>query len=406
MGNRNLEKQSNIRVPYSMSVHGEEEIDACLQVLRTTTQMGKNVAEFEAAIAERFCKKIGIFVNSGSSALFLSVEAMNLPAGSHVLTPALTFATTVGSIIKHDLIPVFVDVEIDTFNIDADKVESMITNDCRAMSIPNLMGNLPDWEKLREIAVKHDLQIIEDSADILGAKYKGENMGRYSDISTCSFYGNHVINCAGNGGIICTNDKKLAEKIRLLRSWGRSSTIITDSESIDSRFDVDVDAVPYDAKFVFEEIGYNLEGSELGAAFGLIQNKRLSSFLSRRKEITSAHTEYFGQHKGWLDLPRLNKDADTVWFAYPLIVREDAPFSRQDVQIFLEKRNIQTRPIFTGNIIRQPGFRHIRKVVDPEGYPNSDRVMERGFLIGAHHGMTSDMVEYVHDTFTEFANQF
>ena len=389
-----------------MSVHGEDEIDACLRVLHSNTQMGENVAEFERRVARRFSKTNGIFVNSGSSALYLSVEILALPPDSEVITPALTFGTTVGCIVKNSLIPAFVDTEPDTYCIDVEQVEKLITKNTKAMCIPNLIGNLPHWDELREIANKYNLLILEDSADIIGVKYKNRNIGYYSDISTSSFYGNHIINCAGNGGIICTNDSDLSDKARLLRSWGRSSSLFQDSENVKDRFDVEIDGIPYDKKFVFEAIGYNLEGSEVGAAFGLVQELKLDSILEKRKSTIEKHTNFFRNYTEWFELPRLNPQADTVWFAFPLIVLENAPFSRRDLMVFLEKRNIQTRTIFAGNILRQPGFKNVRSVVSSDGYPNADRVMRRGLLIGAHHGMTEEMINHVHDSFCQFSKQY
>ena len=401
------EKQEQyIRVPYGMTVHGEEEIEAVVNVLRTSTQMGKYTREFEGKIADEFGKKYGVMLNSGSSALFLAMEVLDLPKGSEVITPALTFATTVGCIVKNDLVPAFVDVERDTYCIDANKVEEMITENTSAMCIPNLMGNIADWDKLSEIARKYDLKILEDSADIIGSKYKGKKIGFSSDITISSFYGMHVINCAGNGGIACTSNEKYAEKMKLLRSWGRSSSLFVDSENIENRFNTEVDGIQYDAKFVFEHIGYNMEGAELGAAFGLVQHKNLPSILQKRKDVAKAQMDFFSKYDKWLEMPRQNSDADTIWFAFPMIVKEDAPFTRRDAQIFLEQRNIQTRVVFTGNITRQPGFKNIEMKKSSDGYPNADRVMTNGFLVASHHGMTQEMLDHTHKSFEEFANQF
>ncbi len=399
-------KDEYIRVPYAMTVHGEEEIEAVVNVLRTSTQMGKFTREFEAKVAAEFNKTHGIMVNSGSSALYLGVEVFDLAKCSEVITPALTFATTVGCIVKNGLIPAFVDVERNTYCIDAAKIEALINDNTKAMVIPNLMGNLPDWDKLAELARKYDLKILEDSADIIGAKFKGKNIGYYSDISTSSFYGMHMINCAGNGGIVCTSNAKYAERLRVLRSWGRSSSLFVESENIENRFNVMVDNIPYDAKFVFEEIGYNLEGAELGAGFGLVQHRKLPQIFQKRKAVAEAHINFFKKYEAWLELPEQNPDADTVWFAFPMVVKENAPFTRRDVQIFFESRNIQTRVVFTGNITRQLGFRDIEMRKHPEGFPNADRIMKQGFLIASHHGMTDEMLAHTHQTFEDFAKQF
>ena len=192
-----------------------------------------------------------------------------------MITPALTFATTVAPLVRFGLVPAFVDVEPDTFNIDVDQIEAMITPQTRAMMIPSLIGNLPDWDRIAEMARTHDLLVVEDSADTLGATLRGTSTGTRSDISTTSFYGSHVINCAGNGGMLCVNREDWLEEAKLLRSWGRSSSLFVESEQIENRFNVDVGGIPYDAKFVFSRIGYNLEPSEVGASFGLVQLDRL-----------------------------------------------------------------------------------------------------------------------------------
>ena len=193
--------QKFIHVPYGKSVHGEEEIEAVVNVLRTSTMMGKHVREMEAKIANLFHKKHGIMLNSGSSANYLGIDILGLPKGAEVITPALTFSTTVAPLVKHHLIPAFVDVAPGTFNIDANQVEAMITSQTKAMMIPNLIGNLPDWKLLRQLADHYKLIVIEDSCDTLGATIEEKPVGQYTDISTTSFYGSHVINCAGNGGM-------------------------------------------------------------------------------------------------------------------------------------------------------------------------------------------------------------
>lgn len=396
----------SVRVPYGMTVHDAREIAAVVEVLESSTQMGPRTAEFERRVAATYSKRHGISVNSGSSALYLAMEALDLPSGSEVITPALTFATTIGSIVKSGLKPVFVDVGADTFVADSDRVEDLIGPDTSALVIPNLLGNLPEWDKLRDLADAHDLVVVEDSADIIGARYRGEPIGTYSDVTTASFYGMHVINCAGNGGMVCVNDDDLADRIRVLRSWGRSSTLLVDSEDIDARLAIDVDGIPYDAKFVFEAIGYNLEGSEIGAAFGLVQLDKLPEALEVRRRMCEAQEQFFGRYTEWIDLPRFSPGVDSVWFAFPLVVREEAPFSRRELQTFLEKRNIQTRAVLTGNITRQPGFRDIAMRIDPAGLANTDRIMERGVLVAAHHGLTDRMLAHLHDSFERFARRY
>lgn len=395
-----------IHVPYGKTVHGEEEITAVVSVLRSSTQMGKSVREMEEKIAALFSKKFGIMLNSGSSANYLAVELLKLPEFSEVITPALTFSTTVAPLIKNKLVPVFVDVELDTFNIDVDQLENMISSKTKALMIPNLLGNLPNWKKIRMIADKYNLIVIEDSCDTLGAIFDGNSSGFYSDISTTSFYGSHIINCAGNGGMLCVNSPKFAEKAMLLRSWGRSSSLFIESESIQARFQKKIDQIDYDAKFIFEEIGYNLEPSELGAAFGLVQLEKLNKNIARREEVFASHLNFFSAYKDWFVFPKQLPHTKTAWLAFPLIVRDDAPFKRKELQIFLEKRNIQTRTIFTGNILRQPGFKKILRRESDFGYPHADQIMCGGILIGSHHGMTKAMVNHVYESFKEFEQSY
>jgi CDP-4-dehydro-6-deoxyglucose reductase, E1 len=391
-----------LNVPYGKTVHGEEEIEAVVAALRTSTQMGKNVSAMEEKIAALFNKNYGIMVNSGSSANYLAVEILQLPEGSEVITPVLTFATTVAPLVKNKLIPVFVDVEIDTFNIDVAQVENLITNKTKALMIPNLLGNLPDWKKLREIADRHELIIIEDSADTLGATINNISTGKFSDISTTSFYGSHVINCAGNGGMLCVNKEIYAKQAKLLRSWGRSSSLFVESESIENRFNVSVEGLDYDAKFLFEALGYNFEPSEIGAAFGLVQLSKLGNNIEKRIRFFADHLKFFSLFQEYFILPKQCPQSHTGWLAFPLIVKNDAPFSRKELQIFLEKQNIQTRTIFTGNILRQPGFKNIPRRESSKGYPNADNVMRGGILIGCHHGLNNEMLNHIHNSFKTF----
>jgi len=397
---------SAIRVPYGRTVHGEEEIAAVVEVLRTSTQMGANVRKMEASVAALFAKSHGIMVNSGSSANYLAVELLGLPAGAEVITPALTFATTVAPIVKNGLVPAFVDVEPDTFNIDVEQVEAMIGPNTRAMMVPSLIGNLPDWDRLAELAAAHDLLVVEDSADTLGATLRGSSTGTRSHISTTSFYGSHVINCAGNGGMLCVNRDDWAEEAKLLRSWGRSSSLFVDSENPEHRFGVMLEGIPYDAKFVFERIGYNLEPSEIGAAFGLVQLGRLQSNIDARVANFEAHLAFFSDYADWFTLPRQCGDSRTGWLALPLILSDEAPFTRRQLQTYLEGCGIQTRTVFTGNILRQPGYRDIVRREAPGGYPNADRVMRSGMLVACHHGLSETDLAYVHDRFRDFAGQW
>ena len=391
------------KISYAQTVYGQEEIDAVVKCLKESTQMGNYARQFEKKIAELFDKKECLYVNSGSSALFIGVESFSFPKEGEVITPALTFGTSVGCLIKNNLIPVFVDVEPLTYCIDANEIEKSINAKTVAILAPNLMGNLCDWPEIRKIADKYNLIVIEDSADTLGASINGKSSGSYSDMSITSFYGSHIINCAGNGGALLLNDKEIIEKAKLLRSWGRSSSLFDEkSEAIENRFDVNLDGVDYDAKFVFETVGYNVEGSEMGAAFGLEQLKKLQQNIKTRKNNFKRQCDFFNQYKQYFSNPIETDNINTAWLAFPILINKNAPFSRKEFQIYLEKRNIQTRVVFTGNIIRQPMMQGVKYKTLNKGYPNADAVMERGVLLPLHHGLTNNMFERLHKTISEF----
>jgi len=393
----------NIRVPYGLSVHGKEEINAVVKVLKTSTQMGKNVFSFEKKIAKLFNKKYALMVNSGSSALMLAMEVVNFPPGSEIITPALTFSTTVSYIVRNKLVPVFVDVKEGTYCIDEEEIKELITKKTKAILAPHLMGNIVNWEKLHPLLKKKKILIIEDSADTLGATYNGKSTGKYADISITSFYGSHIINCAGNGGMVCFNDKKLYLKAKLLRSWGRSSSLYDEnSEKIENRFNIKIGGIQYDKKFVFEQIGHNLEPSELGAAFGLVQLKKLKKNLSIRQKNFNIHTKFLRKYSEYFILPKQLKGSKSGWLAYPITIKNGSPFTRTEMQIFLEKKNIQTRVVFTGNIIKQPGFQNIRMKKSRFGYPEADKVMKNGILLACHHGLSKDMINHIHKSIDEF----
>ncbi|MCJ8159302.1 DegT/DnrJ/EryC1/StrS aminotransferase family protein [Sphingomonas sp. LaA6.9] len=394
--------ERTMRVPYALSVSDEEEVAAVVEVLRTSTLPGPKVHEFEEKIAALFGKSRGVMVNSGSSALLLGIAAMDLPKGSEVITPALTFSTTVASQVQNGLVPAFVDVDPQTLNIRVDQVEEMITPNTRAMVIPNLMGNIPDWDALRAIADRHGLLVLEDSADTLDTKLHGRPTGERADICTTSFYGAHIINCAGNGGMLCTNSEELEHRSRILRGWGRRSSVFAESESANARFGIEIDGIPYDAKYVFDMIGYNFEPSELGAAFGLVQYRKLPGFLKSRQATFDRHKAFFQRYEEFFLLPEMIPGADVTWYAFPLVVRDDAPFHRNEMQMYLEDRGIQTRPVFTGNILRQPGFKTIARRESVRGYPDSDLVTRGGIVIGCHQGLSEAQVSHIYETAASF----
>lgn len=398
-----------MRVFYGQAIYGEEEIAAVIDVLRNQSlalMTGPKVAEFEGKIAALFGKKFGLMVNSGSSANLLAFAALDLPKGSEVITPALTFATTVSPLLQLGLVPVFCDVEPDSYVVDTKRIEALIGPKTKALMIPNLIGNLPDWVEIRRIADRNGLYVIEDSCDTLGATISGRPTGALADISVTSFYASHVVTAAGFGGMVTINDERLARRATLLRGWGRSSSLMGETESIDARFNAEVDGIPYDSKFIFEGIGYNFLPSEISAAFGLAQLAKLEGFIKQREANFKTLLEFFAKFDKWFILPAQRAEVRTGWLAFPLIVRPEAPFTRRDLQIHFEKRDIQTRTVFTGNILRQPGFKDIPHRADPKGLANADRVMQGGILIGCHQGLDDKALAYVQESFLALAESF
>ena len=236
-------------------------------------------------IAKVFGKKYGLMVNSGSSANLLGLSSLNLKKGSEIITPTLTFSTTVSPIYQVGCIPHFIDVDRFSFLSNINQITKAINKKTSAIMLPNLIGNVLNWKKVFAIAKKHNLAVIEDSADTIGYSYKGKNLGRYSDITTNSLYASHVITGAGFGGVVCFNDKKNYERAKLLRGWGRSSAIFNESEGLKLRFSKKVDGIPYDGKYIFSELGYNFLPSEISAAFALEQLKKLKNNVKEREKI-------------------------------------------------------------------------------------------------------------------------
>lgn len=405
-----LRKQA-MRIPYALAVFGKEEIAAVNRVLANPMRIGpgEKVKEFERAVAKVFGKSHGIMVNSGSSANLLALEALNLPRGSEVITPTLTFSTTLAPILQMGLKPVFIDVIPGMYVIDVKKIEKAITPRTRALMVPSLLGNIPDLAKLQNIAKKHKLFFIDDSCDTIGATFAGNPTGLYSDISTTSFYASHIITAAGSGGMVCVRDHKMAHKILVKSSWGRDSTLFgvnEKSEDIKKRFAGHIGAQPYDAKFVFSEIGYNLQSGELNAAFGLEQLKRLKSFGSRRRSNFKRLRNFFKGYEKLFILPIQDPRVMTNWLAFPLTIRPGAAFSRKDITLYLEKHNIQTRPIFTGNVLRQPAFRKLSKSAKAENFPVADDIMKNGFVIGCHHGLGDKELNYLESVLSDFLRDY
>ncbi len=392
-----------MKISYGKNIYNQKEINAVVSQLKKTTQMGKSVHKFEDQISKIFSKKYGLMVNSGSSAITLALKVLNLKSQDEVIVPCLNFGTAISSLINLNLLPIFVDVEVETLQIKIDDIEKKITKKTKAIMVPNLIGNVPDWKKIHKIAKKYKLKVIEDSADTLGAKIGKKSSGSFSDISITSFYGSHVISCAGNGGMLLTNEKKYYDKAKVLRSWGRLSTLVKDSENINKRLNIKLKGVSYDKKFVFSESGYNFEPSEIGAAFGLVQLKKFKKFSGIRNFNFNYHKKKIERLKGFFITPKILKGINTNFLAYPLIIKNLKIVDRKKLQIFLEKNQIQTRPIFSGNILRHPAFYHlVSKRNKIENFPNSDFIMKHGLLIGCHQGLKKKNLDFIHKKLSLF----
>ena len=393
------------KIYYGKAVYNNKEINAVINVLRKNSLTlidGPNVKKLEKIVSKIFGKKYGLMVNSGSSANLLALSSFKFKSGSEIITPNLTFSTTVAPIYQLGLVPHFIGIENNKFLADINQIEKCINRKTVAIMIPNLLGNICDWRRIHKIAKKFNLKVIEDSADTIGYTINKKNTGKYSDVVTNSFYASHIINGAGSGGIVCFNDRKLYNKAKLLRGWGRSSAIFNESENISKRFNVKISGLDYDAKYIFSDLGYNFLPSEISAAFALEQIKKLKANIKTRINNFNYLKNFFSKYEIFFKIPEQNKDIKTAWLAFPLVIKKNKKFNRKKMQIFFEKKNIQTRTIFTGNILRQPIMKHkyYKKAKNCEKASND--VMKNGLLIGCHQGMDKNQLKYICKTFKEF----
>ena len=395
------------KIYYGQAIYDHKEINAVINVLKNSSLSltdGNKVKELEKTVAQIFGKKYGLMVNSGSSANLLALASFNFKKGSEVITPNLTFSTTVAPIYQLGLVPFFVGVEKDKFIADPNQIEKCINKKTVAIMVPNLLGNIADWKIISSIAKKYKLAVIEDSADTIGYTINKKIFGRFSDVVTNSFYASHIINGAGTGGIVCFNDFSLYQKAKLLRGWGRSSSLFNESESIDKRFNIKVSGIDYDAKYVFSELGYNFLPSEISAAFALEQIKKLNNNIITRNKNFDFLVKFFNNFKNLFNLPKQNPGVRTPWLAFPLVIKRNKYFDRKKMQIYFEKNNIQTRTIFTGNILKQPVMKDKKFKKHHNCDLVADDVMKNGILIGCHHGMKKNDLQYICDTFKDFLN--
>jgi CDP-6-deoxy-D-xylo-4-hexulose-3-dehydrase len=381
------------RMTEAGAVHDEREIEAVVEVLRTTAlDLGANVAEFERRGAALLAKQHGVLVNSGSSALRLAIDLLGCEPGDEIVTPALTFSTDIAPMVQSGIVPAFVDVDPQTYQIDAERIAEMIGPRTKAILAPNLCGNVPDWDAVRAVADQHGVLVVEDSCDVLDSWLRRTRTGTRADIVVTSFARTHAITLAGNGGLVAVDDPELADRALVRRRWGRrSETYLFGSRRGETEhFGPLADGTPYDLIFVFDDVGYNFEPSEIGAAYGLVQLDKLDEFNGRRRDNWQRLDDFFAQHEELVVRPRTTPDAVTTWMRYSFELRDDTVLDRTAVQEFLAERGVATRMVWTGNITRQPGFAGIEHRQPADGLPGTDRVMDRALSLPIHHGLTSD----------------
>ena len=370
--------------PNKFEAYGEEEIQAVEECLRDgwLAGFGPRSIKFEQKVSNYFGKKLGIFVNSGSSACLLAIAGLDLPKGCKIITPACTFSTTLAPIIQLGYKPVFVDVNLTSYVPNIKDVVELIDDKVKAIMLPNLIGNKPDWKFLKEELKRikrEDIFLIEDSADTMTHTVE-------TDVATTSFYASHVITAGGQGGMVMFNDEKYKLRALSYRDWGRMGD---DSEIMDDRFNHKVDGIPYDHKFLYSVLGYNMKCSEMNAAFGLVQLERFQKFEKIRRNNIERYLENLKDIKE-IVLP--NDSIKPNWLAIPLQTE-----NRLELLTFLENNNIQTRVTFAGNVTRHPIYREYL-----QEFKNSDIIMKNGFLLGAHHGMNIEDVDYVCNKIKEY----
>jgi len=392
-------------IPYAGRVYDEKElirlVDASLDFWLTT---GRYAAQFEKDLAAFLGVNYCLLTNSGSSANLLAVSALTSPKlgekqlkpSDEVVTTACGFPTTLNPILQNNLVPVFVDVELGTYNIQADQIESALSNKTKAIMIPHTLGNPADLDTIMKMVKKYDLWFIEDNCDALGSRFMGKFTGTFGHISTFSFYPAHHITM-GEGGAVCTGDPLLKKIIASFRDWGRDCWCDPGCDnSCGKRFDWQLGDLPqgYDHKYIYSHIGYNLKVTDMQAAIGVEQLRKLPEFIEKRKENFNGLYQGLKKYENHLILPHVTTHSDPSWFGFPIIVRKDAPFSREDIVRYLEDHKIATRMLFGGNLLKQPAYADL-KYRAPGDLVNTNLVMDDLFWIGVYPGLSREMLDYI-----------
>ena len=400
------------KINYAGRVYDEKEminlVDSSLDFWLTA---GRYAKKFEKEFAKFLGAKYCLLTNSGSSANLLVVSALTSPKlgkrrlkpGDEVITTACGFPTTLNPILQNNLIPVFVDIDLGTYNIQTDKLEKAISEKTKAIFIAHTLGNPANLEKILKIAKKYKLWFIEDNCDASGSKYKGKYTGTFGDISTCSFFPAHHITM-GEGGAVLTNDLLLKKIIVSFRDWGRACYCEPGHDNTcKKRFSWKLGRLSfgYDHKYIYSHIGYNLKITDMQAAIGVAQLKKFPSFIKARRKNFDEFSKFFKNYKNYFLLPQAEKDSETCWFGFPLLVKKESPFTRNEIVKYLENNKITTRMLFGGNLTKQPAYENTKYRIFGS-LKNTDSVMNDLFWIGVYPGLTKEMLDYVVKIIDEF----
>jgi CDP-6-deoxy-D-xylo-4-hexulose-3-dehydrase len=399
-------------VPYAGRVYDQDEmidlIDASLDFWLTT---GRFAEQFEKDLAAFLGVRFCLLTNSGSSANLLALTALTsgklgekrLKPGDEVITTACGFPTTLNPIIQNNLVPVFVDVDIGSYNIISDRIESALSEKTKAIMIPHTLGNPADLDTIMKLIRECDLWFIEDNCDALGSKYRDQYTGTFGHISTCSFYPAHHITM-GEGGAVLTNDPLLKKIIASFRDWGRDCWCDPGCDnSCQKRFDWHMGGLPpgYDHKYIYSHIGYNLKVTDMQAAVGVAQLKKLPGFIEQRRKNFTVLYDGLEKFNAFFILPASTPNSAPSWFGFPILLKEKAPFTREEFVRFLDAKKIATRMLFGGNLLKQPAYEGIRYRASGS-LENTDSVMNNLFWIGVYPGLSGEMMDYIVATFEDF----
>ncbi len=399
-------------IPYAGRVYDEKElvslVDSSLDFWLT---VGRYADKFEKDLAAFLGVVHCLLTNSGSSANLLAVSALTSPMlkkrqlkpGDEIITIACGFPTTLNPILQNNLVPVFVDIELGTYNIQVEKIEKAITKKTKAIFTAHTLGNPIDIDRVRKIVKKYNLWWLEDNCDSLGSKYKDRYTGTFGDISTCSFYPPHHITM-GEGGAVLTDNPLLRRIIMSFRDWGRDCWCESGhDDTCQKRFNQKFGDLPYgyDHKYVYSHIGYNLKATDMQAAIGVAQLEKLPRFIAARKKNFAFLKNSLDRYAKYLILPEVTKKSDPSWFGFPILVKESAPFTRNDIVNYLEQNKIATRMLFGGNLTKQPAYKNVKYRISGD-LRNTNLVMNNLFWIGVYPGLTKPMLSYIEDTMDNF----